>query len=630
MAITVDIFVLFIYTGMLLYDFCDPYYHLEEIPVAIVNEDNGYDYEGEHLTLGDELVDNLQDEDEFDFHFVDKATGYEGLEDENYYILIEIPEHFSEYATTVMDDHPKKIELIYKPNESYNFLASQIGETAMLQIEAALEEKIIETYAETIFDKIDDVADGLVEASEATEELQDGAEELQDGTATIKDSLHLLAEKTVEFTDGVQTAYDGAGELATGANKLSSGINELFDNSMKLKEASKDLQSGASELSTGMNEANNGVQEIKEKVPALISGTKQIKDGLKQFHRELPTAMSQQIKQQLEAGSKEILTGTDELRTGIVYGLENKLAPELSNGLIDGLSHGLAEGIVQETNTFINDAPEQVSNTIAENVTAYVKDKESEKKRELVELLKNAGVSPETMIDVEEKLDEFAPNYDHIKDLINQEIKVVLDQALENVEITEEQQNQLVKRIEEQIKDGITNGVDDAVTETVQGVHAGFAEYETALTAGLRNATNGLDKQIAQALNEPISDLQDGLTQLHDGQSLLQDGMNQLATGTNQLKDGSLKLISGQNDYVNNMQKFTESFAHANNGTNDVASGANDLFTGLFELQEGSDQLSDGTGKLSDGSAELYDGINTLVDGTEEFNEEKKEAVEQA
>src|SRR5699024_2233217 len=194
------------YAGLFLWSFWEPYAHLADVTVAIVNEDDGYEFEGEYLELGEELVDNLKEEDEFDFHFVDKEKGYEGLNDQDYYILIEIPHNFSKNATTVMDDTPEKLELLYKPNESYNFLAAQIGETAMLQIEAALEEKITETYAETIFDNIDEVADGLVEASDATEELNDGAKELKDGSKKLQDNLKTLASKTIEFTDGVNTA----------------------------------------------------------------------------------------------------------------------------------------------------------------------------------------------------------------------------------------------------------------------------------------------------------------------------------------------------------------------------------------------------------------------------------------
>src|SRR5699024_7128258 len=138
-----------------------------------------YVYEGELLEVGDELVDRMKEED-YDFNFVDKDEGYLGLQNQDYYVLIEIPQDFSENATTVVD-HPQKLELIYVPNESYNFLASQMGETAMLQIQQELEEEIIKTYTDTVLDKVDEVKDLATDAKDATEELNDGAHELDEG-----------------------------------------------------------------------------------------------------------------------------------------------------------------------------------------------------------------------------------------------------------------------------------------------------------------------------------------------------------------------------------------------------------------------------------------------------------------
>src|SRR5690625_1333313 len=110
-AITAILFVPVLYAGMFLWAFWDPYDKLDEIPVAIVNDDEGYYFEGEQLRLGDELVDNLEEEDAFQFHVVDRKMGYDGLDKEDYYVLIEIPSTFSEHATTVIDKEPKKIEL---------------------------------------------------------------------------------------------------------------------------------------------------------------------------------------------------------------------------------------------------------------------------------------------------------------------------------------------------------------------------------------------------------------------------------------------------------------------------------------------------------------------------------------
>ena len=629
-AMSAIIFVPILYAGMFLWAFWDPYDFLDDIPVAVVDEDEGYMFEGEFLTLGQELVDNLKDEDAFEFHFVDKEKGYQGLRDQEYYILIEIPEDFSKNATTVMDDTPEQLELIYVPNESYNFLASQMGETAMLQIEQALEEKITETYAETIFDKIDEVADGLVDASEATEELNDGAHELKDGSETLSEHLKTMAEKTIEFNDGVDTAFDGASELADGAGTLSVGIVELYENSIKLREASEDLQSGANQLAEGITAADRGVNDIQTNIPQLIDGTNKVQAGLNQFHNELPKEMAQKI-------SDTVIKEKDPLRqkiNGILNQKKTELSPVISERLSNEIAQGAAEGVVDAANDIIQDAPEAISSSIASEITDIIKDRTKptidQLKEDIISILRQSEVPDETIERVQAKLDDYSLDYNAIESRIHAKLQDSLDNALKDAHITETQQAQLEAIIKERAQNQVAAGVNEALDAATDRVDGAFDEYEEVLLDRLDDLTVGLETEVKQALNEPIGQLQDGLTAINDGQSMLLDGVNQLSEGTNQLSDGSNQLVSGQYNYVDNMYQFTSSFARANDGSNELASGAYELYKGMSALQDGAIQLSDGADELSEGSDELYDGMVTLVEGTEEFNEEMQDAADEA
>src|SRR5690625_7474894 len=106
--------------------------------------------------------------------------------DQEYYVLIKIPEDFSNNATTLLDDEPEKLDLIYAPNEGFNFLAGQLGETAMLLIESTLEKNIIEKYASMFFNNVDKIGEGLREASDGQENLNDGGDDLLDGSSKLK------------------------------------------------------------------------------------------------------------------------------------------------------------------------------------------------------------------------------------------------------------------------------------------------------------------------------------------------------------------------------------------------------------------------------------------------------------
>lgn len=302
------IFIPVLYSGMFLWAFWDPYEHLSDLPVAIVNDDSGAMIEGGNLELGDNLVEKLQESKDFNFDFVDKAKGEKGLKEQEYYMLIKIPENFSENATTLLDDTPKKLELIYMPNESFNFLSAQIGETAAERIKASVSEKVSETYAETMFDKIGELADGLDKASEGASDLKDGAGELKNGSNELYENLSLLAGKSVEFNNGMLSAKSGVKEVANGAISLASGLGQLEDGHKKLEAASGEILSGEKELSAGASKLAAGLQQANSKLPEMENGTSKLKQG------------SEQLAQNMQAwkkGSDNAAAGANELHSGI-------------------------------------------------------------------------------------------------------------------------------------------------------------------------------------------------------------------------------------------------------------------------------------------------------------------------
>lgn len=281
---------------MFLWAFWDPYDHLADLPVAIVNEDKGADFDGKQLQLGDELVDKLKESGDFNFKFVNKEQGYKDLKNQKYYMLIEIPSEFSSNATTLLDDHPEKLKLVYVPNESYNFLSSQIGETAIEKIKSSISEKITETYAETMFDKVTELADGMGQASDGASKINEGAAELKDGSSLIYDKLSLLADKSIEFNNGVGKINNGSKELVAGSKVLADGLGQLQEGQNTLKSASDQLKAGHEQLAAGIHQTKEGLGAVNEKLPAVVTGTEQIGAGAKTLSTSLQQWQSEAQK----------------------------------------------------------------------------------------------------------------------------------------------------------------------------------------------------------------------------------------------------------------------------------------------------------------------------------------------
>ncbi|MFJ5759316.1 YhgE/Pip family protein [Neobacillus sp. NPDC093182] len=290
------LFIPVLYAGMFLWAFWDPYKYLGDLPVAIVNQDQGAELAGERLDIGDDLVNNLKKSNTFDFDIVDKEQAYQGLEDQKYYLLVEIPSDFSKNATTLLEDHPEKLQIKYVPNEGANFLSAQIGETAMKEIKAEISKEIVATYSESIFEKVTQMGDGLAQASEGAGQLNEGSAKLNDGAGQIKENLETLASKSIEFEEGINSAAAGSSEIAQGTAAIQQGL-QVVDDKLSL-------------LVTGTEKAQTGAEQIKRELPAAIAAeinsqltgsTEKLNEGINQFETQLGAGLSAQIADQMIA-----------------------------------------------------------------------------------------------------------------------------------------------------------------------------------------------------------------------------------------------------------------------------------------------------------------------------------------
>ena len=80
-----------LYGALYLWSNWDPYGKLDQVPVAVVNEDVPVEVDGKTIDAGDRLVTELQADPIFDWQFVDQAPGRSGLADGSYYMIVTHP-----------------------------------------------------------------------------------------------------------------------------------------------------------------------------------------------------------------------------------------------------------------------------------------------------------------------------------------------------------------------------------------------------------------------------------------------------------------------------------------------------------------------------------------------------------
>ena len=671
------LFVPILYAGMFLWAFWDPYKQLDDLPVAVVNLDKGAVFDGKPIEVGKGLVDNLKDNKSFKWEFVSEKEAKKGMEGRKYYMLVRIPDDFSSNATTLLKDNPKPLNLEYIPNESLNFLSSQIGGTAIEKIKTEVSSTLTKTYAEKMFDSIKDVSKGLADGSEGASKLHDGSSELHDGSSKVTDGLHTLQGKSGEMKDGVQKLADGSNKLVDGSGKVTNGLNVLNSNTGEMQVGIGKLVDGSGKVTNGLNTLNSKTGEMQIGIGKLVDGSGKVTDGLHALNSNAGIGKlvdgSGKVTDGLHAlnsnagigklvdGSGKVTDGlntlnskTGELRDGSekVTGGLNKLVSksgELKTGTTD-LSNGM--GKLVEGQSQLEEGSQAIQKGLQEL--------NSNVQKSAAGLEEMQSKVPSILNTVNEKIDGAGANVNQLNEL-TQSTAGDAKNAAQEVANLQKQIESLPKEYQEQLQPFITSAVKS--TATVQQKAAGVAggtnklnEEVKQLKGEIHQTTNGLQKnlpnpagiktlaggieKLTSAQNEFVSkfhgfgegldnakigadklkdgsvQLIDGVTQLQSGSGKVTAGLGQLSAGVNQLADGSGQVTGGLGTLSVGVSKLADGSSQVTGGLGTLSVGANQMAGGVNQLADGSGQVTTGLGTLSNGSTQLIDGVNKLADGS--------------
>lgn len=560
------ILVPILYAGMFIWSFWDPYGHLEKLPVAVVNEDKGAQMEGEHLALGDKLVKNLKEKDSFDFHFVDQQTAEKKLKDNQYYMIIEIPEDFSKNATTLLDKNPQKLQLNYIQNQAMNYTSSKIEESAMTKIKSSVAEQVTKTYAEEVFGKVKEMANGYRSAGNGAKSLAKGSGKLKDGAVVLRKGTENLLTGATALNDGIGRVHNGAADLNKGALKLYNGSRTLGEGIAQVDSGAVSLKNHLAQLAASSVTFSNGLSEAKSGADKVANGSKTLASGMNQ----LASASGQLLD-----ASKQLQTGAGKVADG---------SAKLSNGL-----NALTSGTAQVQNG-VKELQQQLPEKLAEGITSKM------------EMEKNKKENMETRLtSLQPQIDEMSGSMFDQQKAQAEHLRCQLEQVL-----PAETYQTVYKQV-------LSNYLSNYTKEKKQEFQQAFRDKVkkqllASLTSGSASSQAALQSQIQQAINPYFKKLNDGLANI-----------GELAKGANRLNDGAQQLASGQNAFVKNATIFNEKLQQAASGANSLESGATAVASGLGQLSGGSGQLVNGTKQLAEGSSALAEGTGKLAEGSNEL-----------
>ena len=365
-----------LYALIFLGAYWDPVDKVSNIPVAVVNCDQGFEVNGEFNNIGNELVNSLKANESVKWVFTNKKDADDGVMNLKYYAELIIPEDFTENISSAGNKTKIQGTLYFISNDKKGMMASTLLSTVSSNLEANISNTISEKIVNNLTAELQDLPSSMQKLSDGLAKLDDGSKKLQQGVSTLTEgqtafnkgldglslglnnaskgsnklnnTLQILSEKSILFVNGLEGSVTGTKQISTysikykdGFSKLTASMNQYLDAS------SKQLQNSIALVAYLQQYIKDHPESIKDKniqaIAAALNTSKS--DTSKSLNpTEVSVALSKAMDS-LEEMYHKINNSIQQLPDGMQKATESSEA--LSNALnkVSIGSSALSEGL---------------------------------------------------------------------------------------------------------------------------------------------------------------------------------------------------------------------------------------------------------------------------------------------
>lgn len=277
-----------LYTWFNVVGFWNPYGNTGNLRVCVVNEDAGSssDLTGA-INLGDMVVEQLHDNDQLGWDFVDYDTAMEAVKSGHAYAAFVLPRDFSADLLTLLSGDFQQPQLEYYVNEKMNPVSPKITDTGANTLDTTINSTFVATVAKTVTDalgeevgvaqgKIDDAHTNALAGVDKAQQSISGARDSVQGLRDVADqSQTKVADAASLLSDADEVLGDLSGQMLivqslmgttqTDVSKLTSGLMGAMDS------GSIFLSQSAAKVNTAIGGAASSVTEAQGRVDGAIA-----------------------------------------------------------------------------------------------------------------------------------------------------------------------------------------------------------------------------------------------------------------------------------------------------------------------------------------------------------------------
>lgn len=612
---TVICIIPFLYSIFFLKSVWDPYGSTENLPVAVVNKDVPVEYRGQTMDIGHRMVKELKKNKQLKWEIVSPEKAHYGLTHRKYYTVVTIPKDFSKNATTVLDKHPKQMQLKYETNGSLNYIGEVISQLGMTKLNEKIRAQVTRAYATAMFKALHTVGKGMSTAANGAKQLSTGMVTLQsgmnqyvagvsqvnNGVQTLRVSVAPLAAGAQQLASGSQTLANGIRQYTGGVGQLAAGLGQLNANSGALNSGASQLQSGLSQLSGNSGQLRSGSGQLAAGASQLNS-TVNSQLGNIDFNG-IMGAMNQ--AQDLQKGLTQLQTGLTTAKAALAGVQESAGKLQQASGALAGVSQVKGQltsaasgaGSVAKSDAEIAGKLQELAGSTSDN---NIKSQLGALAAQAGANAKTAGDSARTIASVGETLTSLNSLGSSLSDMQSQlgqlsQMSIILD----NADGTIKQANTLLNTLNGY--KGTLSSMPDAVNKLKEATGQ-ISSGANTLNAGVNQYTNGVDTAAAGA-----GTLTSGIGQYTAGVAQAGAGVGQLTANSGQLNAGAGQLAGALGQLNGQVPALTAGVNQLTAGTQQLVDNSPALVQGIIKLNVGATKLSTALGK----GAKTINGIKT-------------------
>ena len=357
-----------------------------QIKIGVVNKDKGAELKGEFKNIGNQIIDQLKENDVMGWQFVSEKEAVKAVEEGSYYAMITIPEEFSENILSLITDDIKKGKIIYTVNEKVNAIAPKITVKGATAVQENVNKTVIETVSDIVLStakdlgievegqlpKLDNLYDKLVEIQSKFKDLYETTDLAYDGVNKVADLVTNLQNDIPLITDTLNSTKGLATNLIDFITTSQGEINNIAPTIKTDIGLVKDL---ADEVSSYVDVVINAIKTNGENVKVLLENLSTKVSGLRDYLTSIRVLVEKINGHSQNGALSDVLNNliTAENTLNQLYNEIESIKNSLANGnLIDTSKLENAKTVLNDVSNIAGNLYEKFDTEILGNINTIL------------------------------------------------------------------------------------------------------------------------------------------------------------------------------------------------------------------------------------------------------------------